>query len=132
MSLPPTQCFPPHKTTAPESKYHSMTGKDCSDCFAIGQNCRYLWGSHFYWITDCNSLKALFDYDGPNALLCWWSQELLSYNFTIIHHPSRMMKDVNTISRWCLADPLLIRYKRITANLRLRVSPTLAPSPFPA
>ena len=41
------------------------------------------------------------------------------------------MKDVDAISPWCFADPLLIRYKRIAANLRLRVSPIPSPSPFP-
>lgn len=124
--LRPT-AFGSRKTTAPESTYHSMTGEACSGRYGISCNRRALWGGHFYWITDCISLKALFDYDGPSSLLRRWSQELLSYNFTIIHRPSRMMKDVDAISRWCFADPLLLRYETIAANLRLRVSPTPAP-----
>ena len=43
-----------------------------------------------------------------------------------------MMEDVDAISRWCFADPLLLHYEHIAANLRLCVSPTPAPSPFPA
>ena len=56
--------FGSRKTKKPESKYHSMTGEICSRRFAIGSNHRFLWGGHFYWITDCDSLKAFCKY-------CW-------------------------------------------------------------
>ena len=119
-----------------ESRYHSMTGECAAGRYAFCKNHGYLWASHFYWLGDCCSTKAIFDYSGSQSLIRRWAQELLGYNFTTLHRPSAMMKDVDAISRWCVHEPLIVHYEQIAANLRLCVSPgptlhSIAPAPIP-
>ena len=40
-----------------EQHYHSFTGEVSSGRWAFNANRRFLWGAHFYWICDCNSVK---------------------------------------------------------------------------
>ena len=119
-----------------ESRYHSMTGECAAGRFAVRANHKYLWAIHFYWLGDCSSLQAIFDYSGSQALIRRWAQELLGYNFTILHRPSAMMKDVDAVSRWCVHEPLILHYEQVAANLRLRVFPgpflhSIVPDPAP-
>ena len=76
--------------------------------WAIGQCRRYLWGGHFYWLCDCNSLKELLDYTGDIHQICRIAQELLGYFFTFVHRPARMMRDVDGLNRFY--DPLVRLY----------------------
>lgn len=82
-----------------ESHFHSFVGEICSGRFAIAQNKRYLWGAHFYWFCDCSGIKEVLNYSGSIHMICRWSQELLGYDFTIIHRPASMMVDVDSLSR---------------------------------
>ena len=81
--------------TLMEAKLHSFTGEAACGRWAIGQNRRYLWGTHFYWLCDCLAIKQIVDYDGTISLVCRWAQELLGYDFTVLHRPNRMMIDVD-------------------------------------
>ena len=82
-----------------ESKLHSFTGEAACGRWAIAQNRKFLWGCHFYWICDCLAIMEILDYSGTISMICRWAQELLGYNFTIIHRPAKMMGDVDTLSR---------------------------------
>ena len=46
------------------------------------------------------SIKEILEYAGSIHQLRRWSQELFAYNFSIIHRPATMMKDVDTLSRY--------------------------------
>ena len=50
----------------------------------------------------------MLEYDGGIHQLKRWSQELLAYEFVCIHHPNRMMRDVDGVCRHI--DPLIHRY----------------------
>jgi hypothetical protein len=99
-----------------EQHFHSFVGEAVTGQWAIGHNRRYLWGAHFYWMCDCNSLRELFEYSGNIHVICRIAQELLGYHFTIIHRPSRMMKDVDALSRYY--DPLIQEYESMVFRAR--------------
>ena len=40
-----------------ERNFHSFTGEAACGCWAIGQNRKYLWGNHFFWMCDCSAMK---------------------------------------------------------------------------
>ena len=48
---------------------------------------------------DCTVVKEILEYFGPVHQLRRWSQELMGYEYTFIHRPVKMMKDVDTLSR---------------------------------
>lgn len=91
-----------------EHHFHSFVGEAVAGRWAIGQCRRYLWGGHFYWLCDCNSLKELLDYTGDIHQICRIAQELLGYFFTFVHRPARMMRDVDGLNRFY--DPLVRLY----------------------
>ena len=45
-------------------------------------------------------MKEVLDYNGSIHQLKLRSQELLAYEFAIIHQPSKMMEDVDAVSRY--------------------------------
>lgn len=100
--------FGSRRCTTKECHFHSFAGEAACGRWAIGQLRKYLWGTHFYWMTDCIALKEFLEYDGPIHQVKRWAQELLGYYFTILHRPERMMRDVDALSR--MYDPLIMQY----------------------
>ena len=90
--------------SATESHFHSFVGEICCGRWAIAQNRKYLWGTTFYWICDCNSVKEVLDYSGSIHMVSRWAQELLGYNFSIIHRTWKMMVDVDALGRQYTPD----------------------------
>ena len=101
-----------------ERKYHSFTGEGACGRWAIGQNRKFLWGCHFYWMCDCSAVKELLEYDGNISMISRWAQELLGYHFTVIHRPARMMRDVDGLTR--RFGPLIARHVMIACILAER------------
>ena len=66
------------------------------------------YGGKFYWICDYIAVKEVLEYTGSIHQLRRWSQELLGYEFAIIHPAASMMKDVDGFSR--RVDVLIHRY----------------------
>ena len=64
---------------------------------------------------DCNAIKEIIEYDGSIHQLKRWTQELLAYEFVIIHRVAAMMKDVDSISRY--VGPLVHQYNMTTVRL---------------
>ena len=62
-------------------------------------NRKFLWGCHFYWLCDCSAIKEVLEYDGSISMICRWAQELLGYQFTVVHRCNRMMADVDALTR---------------------------------
>ena len=82
-----------------EEKLHSFVGEAAAGRWAISKNRRYLWGIHFYWLCDCAAIKEILDYCGSITVVSRWAQELLGYDFSIIHRCYKMMRDVDALSR---------------------------------
>ena len=67
--------FGSRSCTNNEKYLHSFTGEAACGRWAIGQNRRFLWGCHFWWICDCSAIKEILEYDGPIPMICRWAQE---------------------------------------------------------
>ena len=52
----------------------------------------------FYWICDCSAMKEILNYVGQIHVVRYWAQGLLGYHFAVIHHPARMMVEIDTLS----------------------------------
>ena len=91
-----------------ERDYHSFVGEVACGRWSIAACRKYLWGTLFYWICDCNAVKEVLEYDGSIHQIKRWSQELMAYEFVCIHRSNRMMKDVDGVCRHI--DPLIHRY----------------------
>ena len=88
-----------------EKYYHSFVGDIVCDRWDISRLRKYLWGILFYWLCDCNEIKEVLKYNDSIHRLKRWSQELLEYEFVIVHRLAAIMKDVDSISRYI--DPLV-------------------------
>ena len=82
-----------------EEHYQSFVGKVACGRWEISCCRKYLWGKKFYWFCDYVTVREILEYSGNIHQLRRWSQELLGYEFPIIHHVARMMKDVDGLSR---------------------------------
>ena len=60
-------------------------------------------------------MKELLEYDGCIPMISRWAQELLGYHFTVIHRPTRMMRDVDAIT--CLFGPIISHHMTIALIL---------------
>ena len=83
-----------------ESKYHSFVGEAACGRWDIGQNRKYLMGSHSWWLCDCKAVKEILEYDCPIAMMCRWAQKLLGYHFSCLHRGAHVMVDVDGLTRW--------------------------------
>ena len=82
-----------------EKKFHPFVGSYVYGVWVISQNRHYLWGKHFYWMCDCTSVQEVVEYNESILVVQRWAQELLGYNFTVIHRREKMMGDVDALTR---------------------------------
>ena len=103
-----------------EQHYHSFVGEAGAGRWAMGQNKKHLWGSvvPFYWLCDCLAMKEIFDYSGSIAQVARWAQEMLGYNFVIVHRSNKMMIDVDALNR--IYGKRISLYIAFTSYLRNR------------
>ena len=85
--------------TSTESHFHSFVGEVSSGRWGFAKNRRYLWGNKFWWLCDCKAVREVLDYRGTIHMISRWAQELLGYNFEIVHRSDSMMRDVDSITR---------------------------------
>ena len=110
--------FGSRSCTLAEKNLHSFTGEAASGRWSISQNRRYLWGCHFWWICDCSAIKEVLEYSGTIPMVCRWAQELLGYQFTVVHRSNRMMVDVDALTR--RYGPLIAMHCMVATILRQR------------
>ena len=89
-----------------EAHYHSFVGETAAGRWAFSVTNSYIWGTHFYWICDCNAVSKIAEYHGPSHQLRRWSQEMLAYTWTTIHRNAHMMIDVDALNRGRYLDSL--------------------------
>ena len=73
---------------------------------------------HFYWICDCFAIKKILEYDGSIPMICRWAQELLGYQFSVLHRNNRTTADVDVLTR--RFGPLIAEHYCIAAILHRR------------
>ena len=98
-----SRCFLPQ-----ERKYCLFVGEDAYGPWAIGENRKFLWRTHFWWMCDYKTISEVLEYEGPISMLWWWVQELLGHHFSCIHCSARMMDDADGLTR-CF-DPIIDRH----------------------
>ena len=54
-------------------------------------------GVYSYWMSNCNAMKEISEYDGDSAMVSHWGQEILGYHFNIFHRLTHMMMHVTYI-----------------------------------
>jgi hypothetical protein len=91
--------FDSRKCTEQERHFHSFVGEAACGRWAISKNKKFLWGTLFYWICDCSAMHEILNYDGQIHVVRCWAQELLGYHFAVIHCSTRIMQDIDAISR---------------------------------
>jgi hypothetical protein len=91
------------------------------------------WGSHFYWLCNCNSLKELLDYNGGIHQICRIAQELLGYFF--FFRPQTSAHDARRRRVESLLRPLIKAYEERREAMRVndhQLHPNLYdPASFP-
>ena len=95
--------------------FHSFIGEAAAGRWGIGQNRNFLWGNFFYWVCDCAAVKEVLDYEGLISMIKRWAQELLGYQFAVIHRNSKMMKDVDGLNRFY--EPEIAEFWKVAAIL---------------
>ena len=75
-----------------------------------------VWGK-CYCICDCIAMKKILEYTLNIHQLHCWSQELLGYEFAMIHQATSMMKDFDGLSRHI--DILIHRYLTQSSSIHL-------------
>jgi hypothetical protein len=65
---------------------------------------------------DFDAIKSLVDYEGSIKQLKRWEQELLGYNFTVLHRSCKFMRDVDALNRQ-YSNPLIAQYMAKSATL---------------
>ena len=48
---------------------------------------------------DCSAITEILEYEGNIPQICRWLQELLGYQFTVVHRNYKIMMDVDDLSR---------------------------------
>lgn len=62
---------------------------------------KYLLGREFTWITDCSGIQRFFDTEmDPTHTMQRWKMEMLRFQFTVVHRPSKMMAECDLLSRY--------------------------------
>ena len=79
------------------------------------KNRKFLWGNFFYWVCDFVAVKEVLDYEGLISIIKRWAQELIGYQFAVIHRNAKMMKDVNGLNRFY--EPDIAEFLKVAAIL---------------
>ena len=66
--------FGSRSCTGQERLYHSFVGESACGRWAISNNMKYLWGTHFYWLCACKAIKEILEYDGSITMVSRWAQ----------------------------------------------------------
>jgi hypothetical protein len=99
-------CFAARSLTEAErGKGYSATKRELAAVvFALSKFRYYIWGSHFTLYTDHKALTFLFTQRHVNPMLNNWLDQLLDYNFSIVHLPGVMNVLPDQLSRLFDAD----------------------------
>ena len=88
-------------TTQSEKALHSYMGEAGTGVWAMEKFRFYLFGREFTWICDCSGLINFFETNElPTHQAQRWKLFMLRFDFTIVHRPDRMMRDVDMLSRY--------------------------------
>ncbi len=93
--------FISERNTEAERSWHSRTGEVYTGLWAFNKFKRWLFGRTFTWMTDCSGSLTFFETkDLPSHAHQRWRMQMNTYQFTMVHRPERMMKEVDILSRY--------------------------------
>ena len=88
------------KSLNPSQRNYPATRRELlAIVFALHKFRNYVYGSKFTLYTDHRALTYLFSQTHTNAMLNFWSEVLLEYNFDIVHRPGIEMILPDALSR---------------------------------
>lgn len=100
-------CFVSSALSDSQRNYPATKKELLAIVFALKKFREWLWGSHFTLYTDHMSLIYLFDNSNENLMFSNWADQILDYNFSVVHCPgvqnilpdylSRIYADCNPI-----------------------------------
>ncbi len=88
-----------------ESNYGATKRELAAIIFALEKFRYYLWGTHFKLYTDHKALTYMFTQRHVNAMLNNWLEQLLDYDFEVVHKPGVLNILPDRLSRLYDADP---------------------------
>jgi transposase InsO family protein len=88
-----------------ECNYGATKRELAAIIFALRKFRYYLWGTHFTLHTDHKALTYLFTQRHLNPMINNWLEELLDFNFSIVHRPGVLNVLPDRLSRLFDADP---------------------------
>jgi hypothetical protein len=99
--LQPISFISKRVTTESVKALHSFIGEAGTGVWAMEKYKFYLFGKEFTWICDCSGLIRFFEHtELPTHQAHRWKLYMLRFDFTIVHRPDRMMRDVDMLSRY--------------------------------
>jgi hypothetical protein len=88
-------------TTHSKKALHLFMGEAGTGVWAMDKFRLYLFGQEFTWICDCSGLIIVFDTNElPTHQAQRWELFMLRFDFTMVHRPDWMMRDVDMLSRY--------------------------------
>jgi hypothetical protein len=88
-------------TTKSEKALHSFIGEAGTGVWAVEKYKFYLLGKEFTWIGNCLGLIRFFEHtELPTHQAQRWKLYMHRFDFTIVHRPDQMMKDVGILSQY--------------------------------
>jgi hypothetical protein len=74
--------------------------------FGISKTREFIYGKHFYIVTDHKALKHILGFKDPHGRLARWSIYLSQFNFTVIYGNGRKHTNCDVLSRNPLQDQI--------------------------
>ena len=88
------------KLTPQEQNYSATEREALAVIDAVKRYRTYLFGRHFYIVTDHHSLRWLMNIREPTGRLARWALEIQQYDFDIIHRPGLSHGNADAMSRY--------------------------------
>ncbi|MBW0585528.1 hypothetical protein O181_125243 [Austropuccinia psidii MF-1] len=98
-------CYIARQIKPTEARYGASQMEVLFLVWALEKLHYYLDGSVFEVITDCNSVKSLFNTKTPNRHMLRWQIAIQEYrgNMTIVHKAGNIHKNSDGLSRWAIS-----------------------------
>ncbi|MBW0546371.1 hypothetical protein O181_086086 [Austropuccinia psidii MF-1] len=99
-------CYISRQIKATAARYGASQMECICLVWALEKLHYYLDGSVFEVITDCNSMKSLFNMKTPNRHMLRWQIAIQEYtgNMNIVHKSANIHKNADGLSRWAVAN----------------------------
>ena len=114
-----------------QRQYPSTKGEFLAGMMAMERHHHYLYGRHFYWITDHQCIDMLLSKRHPNIFVNNWIESILMYDFSVHYVPGPLMHLPDYLSRIYAQSPLFKeRGKSEVSHFMKQLKATATVKPF--